>query len=642
MTHLTLNRLPREQAEELVTQRAGGKRLPAELLDQIATETDGVPLFVEELTQSVIESGLLREMNGAFELTGPLTELAIPTTLQDSLMARLDRLGEAKGVAQLAATLGRTFPYELLEAVSELDEWKLQRELTALVQAELLYQRGMPPRATYLFKHALIQDAAYQSLLRSSRRQYHQRIAQVLEQQLPETAASQPELVAHHLTEAGRNEQAIPYWQRAGQKATERSAYVEAIPHLSKGLELLKELLDAPGRTHRELTLHVALGTALRAAKGFGAPEVNPIYARARELCRRLGETPEIFPVLYGLSSFYLTRADHETARELANEFLRLAQRQRASAPLLVAHRVMGMVLFFWGDVVESRKHLEQCLALYDPHEHHALAFRYGGQDPRAAALGALAVIMWQLGYPDQAVQRGEEAVAVARGLSQASSLAYALSQKIMVHQFRRDGDAVRKYAEELTTLAIEHSLAFFSPPGMIYRSWALAEQEPSGEAIGQIRQGLATWQATGAEAYQPYWWTLLAEACGKANRTDEGIAAASEGMAPMERTGERVWESELHRLKGELTLQSGVGSLQSGAQQEAEQCFLRALDVARHRQAKSPELRAATSLGRLWQRQGKGGEAHKLLAEIYGWFTEGFDTADLRTAKALLEELQA
>jgi class 3 adenylate cyclase/predicted ATPase len=642
MTHLTLSRLPREQAEELVTRKAGGKRLPAELLDRIATETDGVPLFVEELTQSVLESGLLREVNGAFELTGPLTELAIPTTLQDSLMARLDRLGEAKGVAQLAATLGRTFPYELLEAVSESDASRLQRELTALVQAELLYQRGMPPRATYRFKHALIQDVGYQSLLRSSRRQYHQRIAQVLEQQFPETVASQPELVAHHLTEADRNEQAIPYWQRAGQQAMERSAYVEAIPHLSQGLELLKALPDAADRTRQELTLQVALGNAVLATKGFGAPEANPIYARARELCQQLGDTPELFPVLHGLYSFYVSQGDHDTARELVDEFLQVAQGQRDAAPLLIAHRMMGMGLFFRGDVVEARKHFEQCLALYDPHEHHALAFHYSGHDPKVAALAVLALTLWLLGYPDQAVQRVGEALAMARGSSQASSLAYALSQKVILHQFRREGDVVRKYAEELTTLATEHSLALFASTGMTYRGWALAEREPGEEAIGEIRKGLTAWQAMGAEVYGPYVFTLLADAYGKANRTDEGIAAASEALATLERTGERVWESELHRLKGELTLQSGVGSMQSGAQQEAEQCFLRALDVARHRQAKSPELRAATSLSRLWQRQGKGDEAHKLLTEIYGWFTEGFDTEDLKTAKALLEELQA
>jgi predicted ATPase len=327
LTQLTLSRLGRKQVEAMVTEVTGGKALPTEVLQQIVSKTDGVPLFVEELTKMVVESGLLKEEDGRYAPTGPLPPLAIPATLQDSLMARLDRLATAKEVAQLGATLGREFPYEVLKAVSPLDEVALQKELSKLVEAELLYQRGLPPQASYLFKHALIQDTAYQSLLKSTRQQYHQQIAQVSDERFAEIKEIHPELLAYHYTEAGLVAQALPYWQRAGQRAAQRSAYVEAISHLTKGLELLKTLPDTPERAQQELTLQIALGGPFIATKGYTAPEVERVYSRARTLCQQVGETPQLFPVLMGLYRFYSARAEHETARELAEQLLALAQR---------------------------------------------------------------------------------------------------------------------------------------------------------------------------------------------------------------------------------------------------------------------------------------------------------------------------
>jgi predicted ATPase len=342
LSQLTLGRLDRKQVEVMVEGVTGGKALPAEVVQQVVAKTVGVPLFVEELTKTVLESGLLREAEGRYELTGPLPPLAIPATLQESLIARLDRLSTVREVVQLGATLGREFTYELLQTVSPLDEATLQRELALLVEAELLYQRGMPPQARYIFKHALIQDVAYQSLLKSKRQQYHQQIAQVLEERFTETRETQPELLAHHYTEAGLKEQAIPYWQKAGQRAIERSANAEAIGHLTRGLELLKTLPDTPERAQHELTLQLALGASFLMTKGHAASEVARAYTRARELCQQVGDTSQLFPVLRGLWSFYIARPELRTTRELGEQLLSLAQRVQDPPLFVVAHYALG------------------------------------------------------------------------------------------------------------------------------------------------------------------------------------------------------------------------------------------------------------------------------------------------------------
>jgi predicted ATPase/class 3 adenylate cyclase len=357
VTQVTLPRLPRHQTAEMTGRVAHGKALPPEVLEQVAAKTDGVPLFVEELTKMVLESGLLQEREERYELTGPLPPLAIPATLHDSLMTRLDRLAAVKGLAQLGATLGREFSYALLQAVAPWDEETLQRGLHQLVESEFLYQRGLPPQATYVFKHALIQETAYQSLLRSTRQQHHQRIAQVLEARFPEVSETQPELLAHHYTEAGLMAQALPLWQQAGQRALQRSANLEGIEHLNKGLAVLATLPDTPDRLQRELDLHVTLGTALTATKGYVSPEAEHTCARAWEICQRLGEPPQRFPALYGLWSLYFVGGKHRQTRDHAEQFLHLAQRQEDAAPFLLAHRTLGMSLYFMGEVAQARGH---------------------------------------------------------------------------------------------------------------------------------------------------------------------------------------------------------------------------------------------------------------------------------------------
>jgi class 3 adenylate cyclase/predicted ATPase len=634
VTQLTLPRMPRRQSEEMVLRVTGGKPVPAEVLAQIVAKTDGIPLFIEELVKTILAAGLVQEDMGRYVLTGPLPPLAIPTTLQDALMARLDRLAVVKEVAQLGAVLGREFSYELLRAVAPQDEVTLQQALAQLMEAELLYQRGLPPHATYVFKHALIQDAAYQSLLKSTRQQHHQRIARVLEQLFSDTAATQPEVLAHHYTEAGLSAQAIPYWQQAGQHALQRSAPVEALAHLTQGLAVLTTLPETPERPQQELDLQVALGTALRATKGNAAPEVERPYTRARELCAQLGYTPQLFPVLRGLMLYYQGRGQLQTASQLGEQLLRLAQALPDPAHLLLAHFQLGWALCWRGEPAAARTHHTQALALYEPQAHRALAVHYGG-DLGVASGGYLARALWYLGYPDQALQHTQAACTLAEEVAHPVSLAQALVHAAVVHQCRREVLAAHAQAAAGTTLATAQGFVQWVARGTVLHGWALALQGQGEASLAEIRQGLATELATGSTLYQPYFLGLLAEAYGAGGHPDEGLAALAEALAVMDTTELRYYGAELYRLKGALLLQQAVPDAA-----QAAACFYQALDVARQQQAKSFELRAATSLARLWQSQDKCQAASDLLAPVYEWFTEGFDTADLQEAKALLEAL--
>jgi class 3 adenylate cyclase/predicted ATPase len=633
LTEITINRLTHHQIEQMATQVAGGKMLPADVLEQLVEKSDGVPLHVEEMTKSILESGVLKETNEYYELSGSLSSLTIPATLQDSLMARLDRLMTAKVIAQLGAVMGRQFSYELLQAVAQLDEPTLQRELGRLVEAELLHQRGLPPHAIYTFKHALIQDAAYQSLLRSTRHQYHQRIVRVLEEQFSQTLETQPELLAHHCTEAGLNEQAIGYWQRAGEKAIQRSAHVEAIVHFNKGLTLLPVLPDTTERTQQELDIQIALGSALAVTKGQASPEVESTYTRARELCQQIENSPLLFSVLSGLRRCYVVRGALHTVRELDEYILPLAQRQQDLGVLVEAHRELGHTLFLLGEFPRARTHLEQGMALYDAQRHRPQgAF----QDEGVACLAYTAWVLWLLGYPDQALGRNAEGITLAQQVSHLYSLAYARTYAALLYQCRREWQETQKHAEAVVALSREQGFAFWFANGTILRGWALAMQGHVEEGMTQIQRGLETRQATGALG-RSWFAAHLAEAYGKSRQIEEGLLVLTGGLALVDKTGECAYEAELHRLKGELLLQQS-----SDNQPEAESCFQQAIAVAQSQSAKSWELRAATSLAKLWQSQDKRHEAYDLLAPVYGWFTEGFDTADLKDAKALLDELGA
>jgi class 3 adenylate cyclase/predicted ATPase len=634
MTPITLNRLERPQVEAMITQLGGGKALPAEVVQHIVTRTDGVPLYVEELTKMLLESDLLREEADHYALSGTLSGVAIPATLQDSLMARLDRLPMVREVAQLGAVLGREFAYEMLRALAAVEESTLQERLGQLVTAELLYQRGRPPRARYMFKHALIQDAAYASLLKRTRQQYHQQIAQMLEAEFPETVDAEPELVAHHYTEAGLNEKAVGYWLQAGKRAGQRSGHVEAINHLTKGLEVLMTLPDTLERARQELDMQITLGPVLMAVKGQSSPDTRRAYARARELCQQVGETPQLFPVLHGLWRFYMVRAELQTTRELAGQLFTFAQHAQDPALLLEANRMMGQTMYWLGELAPARAHLEQGMALYDPQQHRSHAFVYG-QDPGVFCRSFAAYPIWMLGYPDQSIQSIQEALTMAQELAHPFSLAFALTLSTTLHQFRREVQAVQERAEALTTLCSERGFAFWLAHGSILRGWAVTAQGEGAVGVTQMRQGLVAYRATGAEIDRLYFLSLLAEAYEKVGQPEEGLTVLVEALAIVDNTGERYWEAELYRRKGELML------MQQGQKVgEAEECFRKALETARHQQAKSLELRAAMSLSRLWQQQERLEEAYKLLAEIYGWFTEGFGTADLQEAKALLKEL--
>ena len=633
LTPITLNRLERPQVEALIAHLAGGKVLPAEVVAHIVAKTDGVPLYVEELTKMLLASDLLRADAAHYVLTGPLSTMAIPETLQDSLMARLDQLPTAKEVAQLGAVLGREFAYDMLMAVSSQDEATVQDGLARLVAAELLYQRGRPPRARYMFKHALIQDAAYASLLRSTRQQVHQQVAQLLEVRFPETVETQPELVAQHYTAAGCVAQAVGYWQRAGHQASERSAHLEAISHVTTGIALLQTLPETPAHTQHALTLHIALGSALLVTKGQAAPEVEHAYSQAYALCQRVGETPELVPVLFGLWRFYGTRSQFHRARELGETLLRLAQRAEDPALAVIAHYAFGFTWCCLGALPAARQHLEEAIAHYTPDQRRAPVFRIG-QDPGVGCRVHAARTLWLLGYPEHALARLREALALAHELSHPYSLAFARCWAASVSQFRRDVPAVYEQAEAAIALTTEQGFASWLAMSTSLRGWALAMQGQGEEGLAQVRQGIAAWQATGAVGTVPYFCTVLAEVCDHLGHTEDGLQALDEAHTLVEQHDERWGEAEIYRLRGVLLLR------QPGTSQEQAEAWLRrALTVARRQEAKSLELRAAMSLSRLWQQQDKRTEAQELLAPIYGWFTEGFDTADLQDAKALLEE---
>jgi predicted ATPase len=635
VTQLTVRRLTPTQSERMIEQVTVGKTLPAEIQEQLLEKTNGVPLFVEELTKMVLESGLVKEQKGHYELAGPLQPLAIPSTLQDSLMARLERQGLGKQVAQVGATLGREFSYGVLQAISPLDEVTLQQGLEQLVRAEILYQRGLPPQAQYFFKHVLIQEAAYQSLLRRTRRQYHHQIAQVLEERFPEIGKERPELLAHHYTEAGLSARAVVYLQQAGQRAIEHSAYVEAMAHLRQGLALTTTLPDTPARVQHALALYMALGMTLAVTQGYAAPEVEHAYLQARECCWKVGDPASLFTVLRGLWLVYLVRGELRRALEQGEHLLRLAERQQERTLLVEAHRAVGTSLFFLGELTASWTPLERGISLYEAQQHRPLILPPGG-DAGMACLVYTAWSLWLRGYPDQALERIRATLSLAQQCQHAFCLAFALTWAAEIYQCRRESQAVSRQAETSLTLAHQHKFPLLMAMSMMFQGWVLAEQGQEDEGIERLRQGIAAFRATGAELLRPHFLSILAEAYGRSKRPDQGLEVLNEALALLDKTGERLHEAECYRLKGQLLLDRSIDNHAA-----AEACFHQACTMARHHQAKSLELRAAMSLSRLWQQQGKQGRARHLLGEVYGWFSEGFETGDLKEAKALLDELR-
>jgi predicted ATPase/DNA-binding winged helix-turn-helix (wHTH) protein len=632
-TQLALQPLSLGASQRLVQEHVPANLAAPPLVQALLAKAAGNPFFLEELARNVREQG------------APDLALKVPETVQAVLAARIDRLPlEAKKLLQVAAVCGPEVPFPLLHAVVVQPEEALQHQLVTLQAAELLAPQRLFPTPLYAFQHVLTHEVAYQSLLKSTRQHYHARIAQVLAGQFPETARIQPELLAHHYTEAGHHEQALGYWQRAGEHATQRSAHVEAVAHLSRGLEILRALPDTPARAQSELRLLTRLRLARAATQGYAAPELAQVNARMRTLCQQVEEPTILLGALGGLWTFYLARAEVHTAHELAEQTLTLAQRARRPEsaiwsrapvsprrPFLWGHVMLGQTLLVLGDFPRAREHAELGMAVYAPQLHRPQV-ALTPQDPGVTCLVTAAQTLWHLGYPDQALQRSQDALALAREIEHPYSLVWALSWAAILHWHRHEPHATREQLEAAVALATEHGFVQGAAQGTILRGRVLAEQRQAAEGIAQIRQGFAAYRATGSALLQPYFLALLSEAHQRAGQAEAGLTVLAEALRLVEHTGERWYQAELYRLKGELLL-----DLAPERYAEAVLCVQQALAVARQQQAKSLELRAAMRLARLWQQQGKSDAAEQLLAESYGWFTEGFGTADLQEAQKLL-----
>jgi predicted ATPase/class 3 adenylate cyclase len=637
---LRLDPLGPKEAHVLLTALLGDSAALQPLKHFILAKTAGNPFFMEEMVQTLVDQGvLLRDAAGGMQLVSPVTSAALaalqlPPTVQGVLAARIDRLpAEEKALLQTLAVLGKEFAWSLLTQVTDQPDEELQRLLAHLQGAEFIYEQPAFPESAYTFKHALTQEVAYNAVLLERRRVLHERAAQAIEGLFAERLPEYYHALAHHYSRSGNTAKAVDYLHRTGHQAVERSAYSEAINHLTTALDLLTALPETHERSQQELTVQMTLGVALRATKGSGAPEVERLNIRARELCERVGEPPQLFRVLWGFWLMSNGRGDYQTMRALGEDLLSLAQRLEDPDLLLEAHHAMWTSLFSGGELAAARMHQEQGLRLYDPQRHRTHAALYSGHDPGVCCRYRAAPTLWLLGYPEQAVASSQAALALAQQLAHPFSLAIALYFAAVLHHLRRDASLIQVHAEAAITLATDleflHQFAQAAP----LRGWALAASGQGEEGITQIR--LAVYGATTSTRDRPYHLALLAESCAQAGQTAEGLEAVDEALAMVAQSAARWWEAELYRLRGELLAQHAVA--QPG---ETEACFQQALDIARRQQAKALELRATMSLSRLWQEQGQRTAAYELLAPIYGWFTEGFDTADLQEAKALLEEL--
>jgi len=629
----TLNRFGRRLGAAMVANVTGGKGLPDEVLDQIVEKTDGIPLFVEELTRTVLEAGFLQDKGDHYELDGPLPALAIPATLQDSLMARLDRLAPfIKEVVQIGAAIGREFSRPLLAASSTLSEEELDRALAELVDAELVFRRGIGWDAVYVFKHALVQDTAYASLLRSSRQQLHQRIASGLQQTVPEIAETAPEILGYHYTEAGATEPAIDHWRRAGARAAERSADVEALAHLERALALLTKLPESAERDARELELLIDQTSRFIAVKGYAGPEVERINARALALCDRLGDVPDVFPVLYGRWALHFTSGRCAESYAWATEVLRRAQGQSSALPRAVAHRLLGNSALLVGKPAQADENLARAADLFGEKTGDGSGLIYG-QDIAAAIYIYQALAQWYLGCPDKAFRHANRAFDRAEQLQHANTFCYVSYHAAWLYGLAQRFDRMDNFAQRLIGIADENQLEMWKPTGFLFRSWGLLAASPSAKAQTQFETATANYR-TRMGILTPMLAILLAASHGKTGDAERGLTILGEARAHLEEGGERIHEAELYRVWGELeNLRGDTGA--------AEARYRRAIDIAVAQSANYCKLRAVTSLGRLWQSQGQREKARDILAPVYNWFTEGFDTADMKNAKSLLDTLE-
>ena len=642
VTFLSINRLAQRDIDVLIAGVVGNKSLPASIRKDIIERTDGIPLFVEEMTKAVLEAASEDDARKTAASVSS-SALAVPASLHASLMARLDRLGSAKDVAQIGAVIGREFSYALLTAVARKSGAELLSALDSLVAAGLVFRQGVPPYATYLFKHALVQDAAYGTLLREPRRGLHARIAETLEREFVDISEAQPELLARHCTEAGQIEKAAGLWGKAGQRSLERSALIEGVAQVDRALGQIATLPASPALRREQIKLQVALANALMHTKGYAAPDTKAALERAHTFIERaeaLGEPAEdpllLFSVLYGFWIANFVAFNGDAMRELAAQFLALAEKQGATVPLMIAHRVMGISLMYSGDIAEGRAHYDRVITLYDPAEHRPLATRFG-QDVRVAVLIWRAWAMWLLGYPEAALSDADHALKDAREMGHAATLMFALGVTSINRVWCGDFASANLQVAEEIALADEKGAFFWKAAAMMHHSVVFAPTDDASNAIQMLTSAIAAWRSTGTTLWMPLFLSYLALACAKLGQFDDAWRFIGEAMTAIETTKEKWCEAEIHRMAGEIAL---LSSEPDGG--KAEAYFDSALAVARVQQAKSWELRAAMSMARLLRDQGKPQQARELLAPVYGWFTEGFDTLDLKEAKALLEELAA
>jgi predicted ATPase/class 3 adenylate cyclase len=636
-TQLRLDPLPPASADAFLHAMLGDDPSLAPLTPLLIERTEGNPFFLEESVRTLVETGGLVGTPGAYRLVQPLQDMPVPATVQAVLAARIDRLPpEGKRLLQTAAVIGTDVPFALLRAIAEMSEEDLYRGLAHLQAAEFLYETRLFPESEYTFKHALTHEVAYGGLLLERRRMLHERTAQAIERLFPERLPEHYHALAHHYSRSGNTTKAVDYLQRVGQQAIERSAYAEAVSHLTTALDLLSTLPENRQRSQQELVVQMTLGMALRVTKGQVAPEVERLYTRARALCEQVGEPQQRFRVLWGLWQVFNSRGEYQTMRTVGEQLLSLAQGLNDPDLLLEAHHALWTSLFTGGELTATRLHQEQGLRLYDPQRHRSHAALYSGHDPGVCCRYRSGGCLWLLGYPDQAVASSQAALDLAQQLAHPLSLGIALYWAAMLHHMRREVPLTQARAEALMTLATGQGFSALVAGAMTLLGWTRAASGHGEEGIRQIQQGLAAYEAGGDARDRPYYVALLAEASTQSGQTAEGLRALAAVLARQGKSEVQWWEAELHRLRGELLLQHAVA--QRG---EAEASFQHALAVARRQQAKSLELRAAVSLSRLWQQQGKYAEAHQLLGEVYSWFTEGLDTADLQEAQALLAALE-
>ena len=637
---LTLNRLTRRDIDSLIEGVIGHRSLRADIRRDIIDRTDGIPLFVEEMTKAVLDAEGERQTQRA-AAGEPTPLVAVPASLQASLMSRLDRLGPAKDVAQVGAAIGREFPHMFLAAVVGKPEPELNSHLDRLIQAGLLFRQGTPPHASYLFKHALVQDAAYSTLLREPRRVLHARIAEILENQFAELADSQPELLARHYTKADMIEKSARLWGKAGQRSQERSALVEAAEQLNQAIAQIATLPSTPDLRREQIILQVALLNTLMHVKGYGAPETKAAVARVRTLieqAEQLGESPDdpslLLSALFGQWIVNFISFDGDVVRELAARFLALGEKERTAVPLIVGHRTMGSALALMGDLVQARAHYDEALALYRPAEHRRLMTRFG-QDLRVTCLGFRSMALWLLGYPRTALKDADDALKEARQIEHAATLMFTLNFPILVNTYCGNYEAADELLKELAALAEEKGAPFRKAEGVLRRGYVLTLTGHAAKAVEMVSDGIALWRSAGSTIFTPEHEFMLAIAHADSGQFDDARHCISKAMTAMQATKERWCEAEVHRVAGEIALKSPERDVP-----KARAYFEHSLTVAQAQQAKSWELRTAMSMARLLRDQRKVQAARDLLAPIYDWFTEGFDTSDLRQAKALLGEL--